>query len=86
MSWIEEAREALEVARRFAKASRISKLRMPDEIIDDVGIIFAKALAAIPDEDPMEKLLDWLRDNYNLDNQLVIDYIKKELGYGKENE
>ena len=81
MNWIEEVREALKTLIYLHDNPPILGRTRSEEI----GFA-RKALAAIPDEDPMEKLLGWLRDNYNLDNQLVIDYIKKELGYGKENE
>jgi len=71
MSWIEEVRKDLEYIKDAPIGTGIRLQRRA-----------AKALAAIPDEDPMQKLLNWLRDNYNLDNHMVIDYIKKELGYG----
>ena len=90
MSWIEEVVRRLESVKTEAdiilderwSGLKPSKKQFARFVSDRVGA----ALAAIPEEDPMEKLLDWLRENYNLDNQLVIDYIKKELGYGKENE
>jgi len=89
MNWIDEVRQRLEYANEkllidldtlMWEAGTVSK------VLIEVREANKQALAAIPDEDPMEKLLTWLYDNYNLDNAMVIKYIREELGYKLEDD